>query len=175
LRQASKVSSNKAAARLTYDDETSVPHNCSVMAWADTLAGLCIANAGVTLPHGIGMTISGHCPQTMHGESLVLTYPEFTRFTYPYATARFAEMGRIFKPELKSGSDDFVAEKSCEEIDQFLKKIGMWLSLKGLGATMDDVVEIADNSRVLPDYKNNPRIASRDEIYEIPVKAYDRI
>jgi alcohol dehydrogenase class IV len=41
----------------------------------------------------------------------------------------------------------------------------MWLSLKNLGATREDVSAIADNSRVLPDYKNNPRIASRDEIY----------
>ena len=53
------------------------------MAWADTLAGLCIANAGVTLPHGIGMTIGGQCPQVMHGEALAIPYPEFSRFTYP--------------------------------------------------------------------------------------------
>ena len=45
------------------------------MAWADSLAGLCIANAGVTLPHGIGMTIGGYCPHVMHGEALAVTYP----------------------------------------------------------------------------------------------------
>jgi len=39
---------------------------------------------------------------------------------------------------------------------------------------MEDVSAIADNSRVLPDYKNNPRIADREEIYEILVKSYDR-
>jgi alcohol dehydrogenase class IV len=50
----------------------------------------------------------------------------------------------------------------------------MWLSLKSLGATMEDVSAIADNSRVLPDYKNNPRIAEREEIYEILVKSYNR-
>ena len=72
------------------------------MAWADTLAGLCIANAGVTLPHGIGMTISGHCPQIMHGKSLAVTYPEFARFTYPYAIHQFAEMGRILDPKLRN-------------------------------------------------------------------------
>lgn len=55
------------------------------MAWADTLAGLCIASAGVTLPHGIGMTISGACPRVMHGESLAVTYPEFVRFTWESA------------------------------------------------------------------------------------------
>jgi len=39
---------------------------------------------------------------------------------------------------------------------------------------MEDVTNIADNSRVLPDYKNNPRIASRDEIYDMLLKSYDR-
>jgi alcohol dehydrogenase class IV len=144
------------------------------LAWADTLAGLCIANAGVTLPHGIGMTIGGHCPQIMHGEALAVTYPEFTRFTYPYAIPRFATMGRIFQSELRTASDEEAAVCSCEALDVFLKKIGMWLSLRGLGATMEDIRAIADNSRVLPDYKNNPRIASRDEIYEMLVKSYSR-
>ena len=144
------------------------------LAWADTLAGLCIANAGVTLPHGIGMTIGGHCPQIMHGEALAVTYPEFTRFTYPYAIPRFAAMGRIFQSDLRNASDEEAAVCSCEALDAFLKKIDMWLSLKGLGATMEDVSVIADNSQVLPDYKNNPRIASRDEIYEMLVKSYNR-
>jgi alcohol dehydrogenase class IV len=145
-----------------------------MMAWADTLAGLCIAQAGVTLPHGIGMTIGGQCPQVMHGETLALTYPEFTRFTYPYAVRQFAEIGRIFNAKLCAVSNEAAAEKSCEEVDKFLKKIGMWLSLDKFGATMEDVVAIADNSRVLPDYKNNPRIASREDIYEMLVKAYNR-
>lgn len=145
------------------------------MAWADTLAGLCIANAGVTLPHGIGMTISGYCPHVMHGEALAVVYPEFTRFTYPEAIPQFATVGRIFNPRLKDVPDKIAAEQSCEAIDTFLKEIGMWLSLKGLGVTLDDVTEIADHSRVLPDYKNNPRIASRDEIYSMLRSSYDRI
>lgn len=144
------------------------------LAWADTLAGLCIANAGVTLPHGIGMTISGHCSQIMHGESLALTYPEFTRFTYPYAVPQFAAVGRIFDPGLKGVSDEQAARGACEAIDEFLQEIGMWLNLKELGASMEDVAAIADNSRVLPDYKNNPRIASREEIYDMLVKSYER-
>lgn len=142
------------------------------MAWADSLAGLCIANAGVTLPHGIGMTIGGQCPQVMHGEALAVTYPEFTRFTYPYAIDRFAAMGRILNPALESEPDEVAAEKSCEAVDELLKKIGMWLSLEGLGVTKDDVVAIADNSHVLPDYENNPRIATRDEIFEMLMNSY---
>jgi alcohol dehydrogenase class IV len=144
------------------------------LAWADVLAGLCIANAGVTLPHGIGMTIGGQCPKVMHGEALAVVYPEFTRFTYPYAIQPFAEMGRIFNPDLMGIPDEGAAAQACEELDSFLKKIGMWLNLEGLQVTMKDVVAIADNSLVLPDYKNNPRIANRDDIYKMLLNSYAR-
>jgi alcohol dehydrogenase class IV len=144
------------------------------LAWADTLAGLCIANAGVTLPHGIGMTIGGQCPQIAHGEALAVVYPEFTRFTYSSSMPKFAALGRIFNPNLDHVSDATAAEKSYQEIDRFLKRIGLWLSLKGLGVSSEDVIAIADNSHVLPDYKNNPRIASRDEIYEMLLASYER-
>jgi alcohol dehydrogenase class IV len=156
-----------------YDDGTNAEARAH-MAWADTLAGLCIANAGVTLPHGIGMTIGGQCPQVMHGEALAVTYPEFSRFTYPWAVERFATVGRLFNPSLAAMPDDQAAEACCIEIDKFLKRIGMWLSLSGLGVTEQDVIEIADHSRVLPDYQNNPRIATRDEIYEMLLRSYDR-
>jgi alcohol dehydrogenase class IV len=146
----------------------------AAMSWADTLAGLCIANAGVTLPHGIGMTISGQCPQVAHGEALAVVYPEFTRYTYASAVPQFATVGRIFDPELAQASDEAAAEQLCHEIDRFLKRIDLWLSLEGLGVTRDDVVAIADHSHVLPDYKNNPRIATRDEIYEMLDRSYVR-
>lgn len=144
------------------------------LAWADTLAGLCIANAGVTLPHGIGMTIGGQCPQVAHGEALAVVYPEFTRYTYPYAVERFAAVGRIFNGALAGVPDEEAAAQCCDEIDRFLQRIGLWLSLKGLGVSEADVVEIADHSQVLPDYKNNPRIATRDEIYELLAHSYSR-
>ena len=51
------------------------------MAWADTLGGMAIASAGVTLPHGLGMQVGGHCPQVAHGQALAALYPEFTRYT----------------------------------------------------------------------------------------------
>lgn len=144
------------------------------MAWASTLAGLCIANAGVTLPHGVGMTIGGYCPHIMHGEALALTYPEFTRYTYPSAIKQFATVGRIFNPTLEREPDEVAAKQACQEIDEFLKRIGMWLDLEGLKVTEEEVVLIADHSQVLPDYKNNPRIATREEIHEMLKKSFRR-
>lgn len=135
------------------------------MAWADLCGGLAIANAGVTLPHGIGMTISGYCPHIMHGESLALTYPSFTRFTFPYAVQKFAQVARLFNPGYSSETDLKAAELCCEEIDIFLKKIGMWLGFKEFGVDRQTLREIANRSHDLPDYKANPVIADIDEIY----------
>lgn len=144
------------------------------MAWADTCGGLAIANAGVTLPHGIGMTISGHCPKVMHGESLALTYPAFTRFTYPHAVEKFAVVGRIFNPELLNISDEKAAEACCEEIDRLLKDIGMWLSFKEFDVDVEVLRTIADRSHDLPDYKANPVIADTDEIFHQLMEGYER-
>lgn len=145
------------------------------MAWADTCGGLAIANAGVTLPHGIGMTISGHCSIIMHGESLALTYPSFTRFTVPKAIEKFAVVGRILNPELNSKSDQDAAWACCDEIDKLLKDIGMWINFKEYGVDLDLIREIANRSHDLPDYKANPVVASIDEIYTQLVEAYERI
>ena len=134
------------------------------MAWADTLAGLCIANAGVTLPHGIGMTIGGQCPQVMHGEALAVTYPEFSRYTSPYAVQQFAAVGRIFNPAWwappMSWRRRAAARRSTSSsADRHVAQP------EGAGCHRGRWRGIADHSRVLPDYKNNPRIADRDEIF----------
>jgi len=144
------------------------------MAVADTFAGLCIANAGVTLPHGVGMAISGMYPHVMHGESLSIIYPAFSRYTYDHAIPQFATVGRIFNPELKAVSDKIAAERSCEEIDAFIKSIGMWMSLKNVNMPEDEIEDLAEASMVLPDHKNNPKVATRDEMLELIKESYYR-
>lgn len=143
------------------------------MAWADTLAGLCICNAGTTLPHGISMAISGHVPNVMHGEALAIMYPEFMRYTYKSSIQKFAIIGRILNPELENVSDDeVVAEKSCEEMDKFLKKISMYLTLEELNVPEEELFAIADDTMELPDYSVNPRVATRDEVLKMLKKRY---
>ena len=146
----------------------------SALAWADTLAGLCIANAGVTLPHGMGMAISGMYPHIMHGEALALTYPEFVRFTSNSAVPKFAKLAQIFNPDLVTESDDVAAEKSTEEMDKFLKSIGMWFSLKKFDVPENELPELGKACMVLPDYQNNPKVATLEEIMGILESSYNR-
>lgn len=144
----------------------------SAMAWADTLAGLCIANAGVTLPHGMGMAMGGMYPHLEHGKTLAAIYPAFMRYTYKSAIEQFAMLSRIFNEDLKKVSDNIAAEKSCEEIENFLKEIGLWFSLEELGVPEDELPELAEACMVLPDYKNNPRVATLDEVMKLLKQSY---
>ncbi len=146
----------------------------SAMSWADTLAGLSIANAGVTLPHGIGMAIGGSCPHIMHGEALAVVYPEFMRFTYHSAIQKFATLARIFDSDFTNATDEAAAKESCSIIDDFLKKIGMYLSFEDLKVPENELEEIADHSMELPDYTNNPRLATRDEVLTMLKKTFRR-
>lgn len=146
----------------------------SQMSWADTLGGLTNASAGVTLPHGLGMQIGGHCPHITHGQSLAIVYPEFTRFTYSRAIEKFSKVGRIFNPLLEKETDAVAAERSCDAIDVFLKKINLWIGFKDMNITVEEIHAIADCGQVLGDYKNNPRIATLDEMHTILMKCYQR-
>jgi alcohol dehydrogenase class IV len=146
----------------------------SQMAWADTLGGLVIASAGVTLPHGLGMQIGGHCPKVTHGQSLAVFYPEFTRYTCSSAVKEFAFLGRILDPSLTVESDASAAKKSCEAVDAFLKKINLWIDFKSLGVSKEEIRVIANCGQVLGDYKNNPRIASIDEMHDMLIRCYER-
>ncbi len=137
------------------------------MAWADTLAGLCIANSGVTLPHGIGMAIGGIYPHVMHGEALAVVYPAVMRFSYPHAQQKFATVGRIFDDSLKQKDDIQAAKKSCKVLEDFIKKIGMLTFFEDLRIPESELKALAQASLVLPDYKNHPKVATLEEVFAL--------
>jgi alcohol dehydrogenase class IV len=146
----------------------------AAMAWADTLGGLAISSGGVTLPHGLGMQVGGHCPHVSHGQALAAIYPEFTRFTWSSAVDRFAEAGRILDPSLRALPDEAAAEASCGAIDGFLRSIGLWIGFSALGVPRDALARIAADGQKLPDYRNNPRIATLEDMAGLMERCWRR-
>lgn len=137
------------------------------MAWADTLGGLCIANAGVTLPHGIGMAMGGLYPHVAHGEALAAVYPAVIRFSWDAAPAKFAAAARIFDPALASLDDDSAAVRCGDAIEAFLERIGLRIGLGDLRIPTEELAALARASLVLPDYKNHPRIAAAEDVHDL--------
>ena len=142
------------------------------MAWADTLAGLSIANAGVTLPHGIAMAMGGYFPHVAHGEALAAVYPAIMRYTYKASPKKFAIVARLFDPFLEEKSDEVAAEKTCEMIDNLLQEINLKIGLSDLNIPEEALKELAEASLVLPDYKSHPRKVNFEEVYELLRQSY---
>ncbi len=141
------------------------------MAWADTLGGLCIANAGVTLPHGIGMAMSGLYPHVAHGEALACIYPAILRFSWDAAPAKFAVLARILDPALEPLDNLAAAERSADAIEAFLDRIGLRICLRDLQIPENELAALARASLVLPDYKNHPRVAAADDVHSLLLRS----
>ena len=137
------------------------------MAWADTLAGLAIANSGVTLPHGIGMAMGGLYPHVAHGEALACIYPAVLRYSWDAAPKKFAVVARLFDESLAGRDDAAAAAAFSGVVESFLRDIGLRIGLEDLKIPEDELKVLAQASLVLPDYKNHPRVADGEDVYAI--------
>jgi len=142
--------------------------------WANTLGGLAITNAGVTLPHGMGMAIGGNAPHIAHGEALAIMYPAINRWTWKHLIKEYATVARLFNPALNDESDEIVAEKSSDEMDKFLKEIGMWMSFRDKNVSESILKDIAKDTFQLPDYTNHAIVPNADDVMDLLKKSYDR-
>jgi len=142
------------------------------LAWADTLAGQCLANVGTTLPHAAGQPISGHFPKVSHGESLAVIYPAFAEFTWRGAVAKFAKVARLFNPALAAASDEAAAASFPLEIEKFLKLIGLYCRLDDFGITPDDLPPILKHAMEFPDSQGNPVVPSEEDMRNIYLRSF---
>nr|MDO8109321.1 iron-containing alcohol dehydrogenase [Candidatus Sigynarchaeota archaeon] len=68
------------------------------MAFADTMAGICISSVGTTVPHAMGQPISAIAPGISHGQSLMLVFPPFLERAAMGVPEKFIRVGRFFEP-----------------------------------------------------------------------------
>jgi alcohol dehydrogenase class IV len=142
------------------------------MAWADTLAGISIANSGVTLPHGMGMAIGGMYPHVAHGQALAIVYPACTAFTCDQAVEQHAYLSRALDCDLQQTDDVEAARMAPDVISKFLKKINLSQKLSDVNMPISEMEDLAKQSMVLPDYQNNPKIATLDDMMELVNASY---
>jgi alcohol dehydrogenase len=139
----------------------------------NTLGGPAIASAARHSSPRPEHARGGHCSRLAQGQALAALRPEFPLYTYQNAVSKFAAVGGILNPDLEKASDRTAAEGCCEEIDIFLKKIGMWISPETLRVSRGELRYIANDGQVLPDYGNNLRVAALRETFELLAASYE--
>ena len=139
------------------------------LAWADTLAGICLANGGADIPHPLSEIIGGICPRISHGECLALVYPDFLRYKKMSAIEKFATVIKKIDPKFADVPNHEAANEFCVGMDKFLKKINLWASLKDYNVTEEEYSKIIENPvlRFLP-------FAPEDELKKIMAASYNR-
>jgi alcohol dehydrogenase class IV len=162
----------EALRRVIYDLPTAVREGGNLaartsLAWADTLAGMSISRAGVTLPHGIAMAVGGIFPKTPHGVALASVYRACLEFTWKSAVAPFAQLARILEPSLTEVDPEEAAAACPSLVGEFIGGIGLAFSLKDFGTQQEEIPALAKQSMVLPDYTNNPRVPTYDDMLQI--------
>ncbi len=162
----------EALRRVVYDLPTAVQEGANLaarnsMAWADTLAGMSICRAGVALPHGIAMAVGGMFPSTPHGLALASVYRACLEFTWESAVSAFGRLARILKPSLEDVDMSDAAAACPVLVDEFMSGIGLAFSLRDFGISKDEIPALAKQSTILPDYTNNPRVPTYDQVVQI--------
>jgi alcohol dehydrogenase class IV len=139
----------------------------SSLAWADTLAGMSICRSGVALPHGIAMAIGGVSPKTPHGLALASVYRACLEFTWEAAPAPFARLARALDPTLDDVPTSDAAAQSPSLAYRFIEEMGVACSLSDFSIPKEEIPTLARQAMVLPDYTNNPRVPTYDEMLQI--------
>jgi alcohol dehydrogenase class IV len=88
------------------------------LAWADTLAGMCLANGGADFPHPLGEIIGGICQRIPHGETLAMVYPAFLEYKQPLAKDKFEKVASYLNEEGEN-------KNLIEHITGLLKQVGL--------------------------------------------------
>ena len=72
------------------------------LAWADTIAGICLSNGGADIPHPLGEIIGGICQRIPHGETLAMVYPKFLNYKKNIAIDKFETIANYLGLEKKT-------------------------------------------------------------------------
>lgn len=141
------------------------------LAYADTLAGMTIANVGTTLPHAMGQPISGHFSAISHGESLAMVYPEFVRCSYAGAPEKFAYMIGLIHPGFRSSTDiTKTAASAAEAMREYLVSIG--LADFNYQASEQELDILVKECLDFPDMFVNPVVPDKQELRKMFVCSF---
>lgn len=95
------------------------------LAYADTLAGICLSNAGAEAPHPIAETINGYLPDLAHGETLAFIYPHYLKHASNVIPEKIEAILQLLKEYLPSGEQKPFNETAKKTMESFLGVIGL--------------------------------------------------
>ena len=114
--------------------------------------------------HMLGQSAGAYTDAT-HGMTLSAVSLPYYRFIMPYGLAKFKRFAEeVWGVCAEGKTDEQVAEEGLAAMEDWMKKLGVAMSLSELGATDDMIEGIADGTLILD---GGYKVLTRDEVVEI--------
>jgi alcohol dehydrogenase YqhD (iron-dependent ADH family) len=114
--------------------------------------------------HMLGQSAGAYTDAT-HGMTLSAVSLPYYRFIMPYGLAKFKRFAEeVWGVCAEGKTDEKIAEEGLAAMEEWMKKLGVAMSLSELGATEDMIEGIADGTLILD---GGYKVLTRDDVVEI--------
>ena len=140
------------------------------MTYAAFLSGVCLANGGLGMAHGVAPALGSICGVT-HGAACALLLPITLRTNAEVCRREYARLARlILATEKRNASDEFLVERLIDEVQNLCHTVGVARKLTDLGVTAGQIPKIAAHS-FGASMHTNPRTLTQEELVAILLDA----
>lgn len=133
------------------------------MAHAALLSGIALANSGLGFAHGVAAALGVTC-QIPHGLACAALLPTALHVNMPVRTREFAELERLFDPDV--GNDIVAANAFVDRIESLCELLEVPSRLRDLGVRQEQLAELVPGSRG-NSMSGNPREISDEKLAQI--------
>jgi alcohol dehydrogenase class IV len=151
------------------------PQAREAMSFAALQGGLAFTNSSVCLVHGMSRPL-GLVFRLPHGLSNSVLLPTVTRFSWPGAEARYAEIARAIKLASGKNSDDMACEALTDWLDRLNNDLRVPRLRECCGADIDrfraSLKKMATDALESGSPQNNPIVPQVSEIEELFEEAW---
>ncbi len=135
------------------------------MAHAAMISGMCLANSGLGMAHGVAAALGVHC-RVAHGVACALLLPVALRVNRPVRQAELARLAHLLFGKGRSVPEEEAADVFIAEISALCDRVGVPRRLSQLGVRADQIPALVRDSRG-SSMSGNPRELSDAELTEV--------
>ncbi|MDE7439768.1 MAG: iron-containing alcohol dehydrogenase [Clostridia bacterium] len=159
------------SANIAVENPTDYEARSNIMWTATWALNTLVAKGKATdwMVHMLGQSVGAHTDAT-HGMTLSAVSMPYYRFILPYGTAKFARFAvNVWGVKPDGKTEKKIAEEGLNEMEKWMKKIGLVMNITELGATADMLEGIVESTLIMD---GGYKVLDKNEIREILKASY---
>jgi alcohol dehydrogenase class IV len=135
------------------------------MAHAALLSGLCLANSGLGMAHGVAAALGVHC-RVPHGLACAVMLPTALRVNREVRADALADLAGWLLPDVAAGSRTAAVDALINAVENLCRQVGIPQRLSQIGVRPEQIPQLVQASRG-SSMSGNPRDLSDGELTDV--------